>query len=819
MDKENIFLKNTKESMPYISVKGGPRNYTYPTLQYPEEHVKKLKHDLSEISRKALLRHQTDGIAVKSGIYLEVSGQRGYELKYQSLEDNRVGIRLLNVKTKNELTKATIFIPKDKSSVLMRKLNEFENTLATQEVPTNSDLVRSIETINEANVESFWYGAIEDIPNEESKTWCEVWLRTENNTNSVYSDFKSLLEFFNIQYKNELIEFPERIVMMIYVNYNDLIALLQSSNQIAEFRRCMEPNSFFIKEFLSDQHEWVDDLRSRLRFEESNATVCLLDTGISTAHPLIEPFIQENGVHTVFNDGDLSDREGHGTEMAGIALYHDLNYHLVSREEITIPYRLESSKILRSQSNQPELYGAITKQGILFHEIENPDKNRSVCMAITTSLESDNFGVPTSWSAAIDEILADFKNKAKRLMYVSAGNVCPFEFRDVGYPAANINSTIENPGQSWNAITVGAYNSKIQICDSELVDYKPIAEIDALSPYSKTSNMWENKWPIKPEILMDGGNVAEKDNFYTECDDLSLLTTNHKLFAKLFSTIWATSSATAQASKLSAEIYCQYPTAWPETIRALMVHSARWTDKMKTQFLPNQNPNKSEIRHLLRTCGYGVPDFERAVSCKNNYVNMIIEEELQPFKLKSNGNIVMNELHIHKLPWPKKVLESLGNEEVELRVTLSYYIEPSPGNIGWKDRYSYRSCGLRFDIKNNIESLEDFKKRVNRAARADDVNWRSEFGASAPWYLGVHNRDVGSIHSDFMCVSAVELADVNGIAVYPVGGWWKERKKMKKYNEKVRYSLIVSLSTKETEVDLYTPIITEIQTPIQIEIS
>ena len=198
---------------------------------------------------------------------------------------------------------------------------------------------------------------------------------------------------------------------------------------------------------------------------------------------------------------------------------------------------------------------------------------------------------------------------------------------------------------------------------------------------------------------------------------------------------------------------------------------------------------------------------------------MIIEEELQPFKLKSNGNIVMNELHIHKLPWPKKVLESLGNEEVELRVTLSYYIEPSPGNIGWKDRYSYRSCGLRFDIKNNIESLEDFKKRVNRAARADDVNWRSEFGASAPWYLGVHNRDVGSIHSDFMCVSAVELADVNGIAVYPVGGWWKERKKMKKYNEKVRYSLIVSLSTKETEVDLYTPIITEIQTPIQIEIS
>ena len=819
MDKENIFLKNTKESMPYTPVKGGPREYTYPTLQNPVEHVKKLKNDLSRISYSVQSQHQVDDIPVKNGIYLEVAGQRGYELKYQSLEDNRVGIRLLNVKTKNELTKATIFIPKDKSSVLMRKLNDFENTLVTKKVPTNSDLVRSIETINEADVESFWYGAIEDIPNEETKTWCEVWLRTENNTSSVYNEFKSLLELFNIQYKNELIEFPERIVMMIYVNYNDLIALLQSSNQIAEFRRCMEPNSFFIKEFLSDQHEWVDDLRRRLRFEDSNTTLCLLDTGISTGHPLIEPYIQENGIHTVFEGDDLADRVGHGTEMAGIALYNDLNYHLVSQEDISIPYRLESSKILRNQSNQPELYGAITKQGILLQEVENPNKNRSVCMAITTSLDSDNFGVPTSWSAAIDEFLADFKDNAKRLMYISAGNVSPFELQDISYPHVNINSSIENPGQSWNAVTVGAYNSKIQICDSALVDYQPIAEVDALSPYSKTSNMWENKWPIKPEILMDGGNIAKKDNFYTECDDLSLLTTNHNISENLFSTIWASSSATAQASKLSAEIYCQYPTAWPETIRALMVHSARWTDKMREQFLPNHNPNKSEIRHLLRTCGYGIPNFERAVSCKNNYVNMIIEEELQPFKVNSNGNIVMNELHIHKLPWPKEVLESLDNEIVELRVTLSYYIEPSPGNIGWKDRYSYRSCGLRFDIKNSMESIEDFKKRVNKAARADDVNWRNEVGASAPWYLGVNNRDVGSIHSDFMCLPGVELADVNGIAVYPVGGWWKERRKLKKYNEKIRYSLIISLSTKKTDIDLYTPIITEIQTPTIVEIS
>ena len=315
---------------------------------------------------------------------------------------------------------------------------------------------------------------------------------------------------------------------------------------------------------------------------------------------------------------------------------------------------------------------------------------------------------------------------------------------------------------------------------------------------------------------MDGGNIVYQDNFYSNCDDLSLLTTHNKLSKNLFATICATSAATAQASKLSAEIYSKYPNAWPETIRALMVHSARWTDKMKQQFLPPESPKKSDIRVLLRTCGYGIPDLERAVSCKNNYVNMIIEEELQPFDY--DNRVVTNELHIHKLPWPKEVLEALGDEEVELRVTLSYYIEPSPGHIGWKDKYTYQSCGMRFELKNSMESLDDFKKRINKIARDKDPNWHNESGNSTSWYLGTNNRNVGSIHSDFMCVPAVDLSNANDIAVYPVGGWWKNRKRLKRYYDKIRYSLIISLSTKETKVDFYTPIVTEIQNPVAVPI-
>ena len=73
----------------------------------------------------------------------------------------------------------------------------------------------------------------------------------------------------------------------------------------------------------------------------------------------------------------------------------------------------------------------------------------------------------------------------------------------------------------------------------------------------------------------------------------------------------------------------------------------------------------------------------------------------------------MKEMHLHQIPWPSEVLQSLGTVEVEMRVTLSYFVEPGPGEKGWKDRYRYPSCGLRFDVINSNETIEDFKKRVN----------------------------------------------------------------------------------------------------------
>ena len=102
--------------------------------------------------------------------------------------------------------------------------------------------------------------------------------------------------------------------------------------------------------------------------------------------------------------------------------------------------------------------------------------------------------------------------------------------------------------------------------------------------------------------------------------------------------------------------------------------------------------------------------------------------------------------------------------------------------------------------------------------RGDDIKDSGD-GSSRDWYLGVGNRDVGSIHSDFCDDLAVNLCDANYVAVYPVIGWWRESGHLGKYNEIVRYALVVSIETPEAEVDLYTPIITKIKTTPMVEIT
>jgi hypothetical protein len=97
--------------------------------------------------------------------------------------------------------------------------------------------------------------------------------------------------------------------------------------------------------------------------------------------------------------------------------------------------------------------------------------------------------------------------------------------------------------------------------------------------------------------------------------------------------------------------------------------------------------------HLLRCFGFGVPNIERALWSAGDALTLIVQDELRPFERDRS-----NEMHLHTLPWPTQALQELGSVEVELRVTLSYFIEPNPARRGWRRRHRYASHGLRFAV-------------------------------------------------------------------------------------------------------------------------
>jgi hypothetical protein len=764
----------------------------------------------------------------REGVYIEFISDPGAELVTKSLEDLRSKkVRLLNVRTEKvddkEITYATVYVAHEKKNHFLKKIQEYAEKDTKKEKPKNEKLITSIADIRKALlVESFWQDDKGLIPSEE-KAWCEAWLSSDSE--EIIKKFENLLAEENIETAKGTIRFPERSVKQILANRQELERLSFLSDDIAEYRRAKETAAFWLDMDNEEQAQWVQELLQRCRIApDTKSVICILDTGVNNGHPLLSPILKDQDCQTAVESWGVEDHKGHGTLMAGVAGYGDLRGCLESKDPVALKHCLESVKILpkEPEKNTSELWGYITAQAVSRAEIQAPDRKRVLCMAVT-AVDTIDRGRPSSWSGRLDQIISGAGEEAKRLLIVSAGNVTDKAVA-ARYTAAQESDSIHDPAQAWNAITVGAYTDLEDIRDKSFQGFKVIAPAGGLSPFSTTSLVWEDKWPIKPEIVMEGGNIADDGKgFYDDgVDDLSVLSTYHNPALRYFNGFNKTSAATAEAAWFAAQIQSAYPEIWPETIRALMVHSAQWTETLKKQFLSDpQKATKSDYTRLLRVCGYGVPDLERALYSASNNLTLIAQEEIQPFDKKvDNTGYRTKEMHLFELPWPKDVLLALSPEvKLEMRITLSYFIEPGPGEIGWRDRYRYASHALRFDVKSPRETTEEFQKRINTAIREKDEGHPGTQGASEHWLIGSNGRDKGSIHSDIWQGTADDLAASGAIAVYPVIGWWRERHYLNKWDQKGRYSLIVSITTPEEEVDIYTPVANQVGITMPVSIS
>jgi hypothetical protein len=822
----HLIVPTVADSKRFTSPSSGPRERFNRPDRQRGNHAQNLIAKIEEIEPEAAARTEAQkefGIDEGNGIYLTFESEPNFPLKFESLDMAGAGIELCAVKTlANNRMQATLFIPDGKLGRFLKKIEAYrdKDTANADEGgrPRNQDLVESISDIKLAALEALWMEDIIPFPPLDAVTTWEVWLRRSKDELNHLERLRANAQAFDLVVGNQQITFVDRTVVLVRGTANNLSRSAEILGMIAELRLPKISAAFFTDMNGIAQQEWVDNLAARIQAPGAGSPfICLLDTGLNHAHPLLAPVADQNDLHTYKPAWGVDDRSNHGTPMAGLAVFGDLTEALAGAGPLAITHRLESVKIIHDPDpHDPELYGAVTQESAYRVEVQ-PGRQRIFCLAVTATDGRDR-GQPSSWSAAVDSLSSGADDGQRRLIVLSAGNTDQGERRN--YPASNMTDGIHDPAQAWNALTVGGYTDKAVIDAVRFPGWQPLAQRGDLSPCSCTSTTWR-KWPLKPDIVMEAGNMgrnpADADADYID-DGLQLLSTGSNFIAnRPLTPMGDTSAAAALAARFCGMAWAKYPNLTPESVRALMVHSARWTPAMLARFtVPD---GTIEYMNLLRCFGHGVPNIQTLLSSLDNSLTLLVQDEIQPFfKDEADKRVKTRELRLHKLPWPKDALTDLQNTEVTMRVTLSYFIEPSPGARGWTPRYGYQSHGLRFAVINPLETPEIFQERINRAEREDD--YIAPGLADPGWQFGRGMRQMtslGSIHSDLWRGRAIDLASREFIAVYPTMGWWNKRHQLGAWDKTANYSLVVTIATPEVESDLYTPVANQIGVPIVIE--
>jgi len=834
------------DSRPHLKLDDGYHQslpYQYPRAGYGSTfdvvernraiHGRSLKNQLDAIREEFRIQKEAEipeNIVRDDVVYVEFTSEWGYELKFESLDKDSArnnAYQLLNVREEkrdiNEQTEyryhATLLLKENGVSSFISKVDQYltENIFTRNKQtgeridtgnPKNSPLLNNIQIIQLATLRAFWTSGPEiPFPETVESIWWEVWFRkTADDDVRMANAFQNLQHVGCVIGQSEL-ELAEHRVRLIKGTVQQLAQSLLLLDNLSELRKPQEIADFILHKDVAyqDVREYLEDLQARTISEinDQSTMVCVIDSGVNNQHPLIAPFMPDTHRYTLkpaWGHHDSEPNGGHGTGVTSLALYGDLVDVLASPDQVRIFHAVESCKIFNPQDrNDPELYGAITEEAANAPIVDRPMAQRIYCMTITDQTFALK-GRPSAWSAALDKITFGiaFEPKYPQVFIVSSGNVSITQHAD--YPSKNHLESIHDPGQAYNAITVGAYTRKDRIDIS--TDLTPLAVNGDMSPSNSTSLLWDQQWPNKPDIVMEGGNSSTDGKYVSDHSSLKILAADAEFPNYIFLPFGDTSGAAALAAKLVAELRTEYSSFWPETIRALVIHSADWTPQM-LDGRPIGALNEQEKKNLLRTFGYGVPNLDRAKYSANNSLTLIAEREIQPYK-KENSKGQYNDYHLFELPWPADVLESLQEIDATLTVTLSYYIEPNPGAKRYATNYQYHSHSLDFAVIKPNERIEVFKRRISAKAELpeDEIDNSGE-----PWFIG-RSGAKGSIRKDFVTMSAIEMSQRHIIAVYPKNGWYKTRKKHNRFNEVVRYSLIITIQT--TGADIYTPVFNQI---------
>lgn len=654
----------------------------WPRIDAPEDPVNHARSISSQVEQtEQLARQQERGFDPRLLLKIEAIGVQPEDL------ESIGGLQVISQEDKNMLV---LFATEE-------GLNEFKHRLAQitrGEVPTRKEIFYAIKGVEGWTSDDRKGTALshEGIPEEETFIVdVELWPLERG------SERQNMCESFSAWCRAQDAELIDRVNQETIIMYRIRVTrrFLDKLLLHRDVRMVDLPPRYQLA--VSMLHLPIQDIPETQNPPGNAPGIAVLDSGVTTGHPLLSQAI---GDAQSFIPGlGPEDENGHGTMVAGHALYGDILKNI--EERLFIPQlHLFSGRVLdqENRNNTGFLENHVINAVKYFVEHYNC---RIFNLSVGDSLKPYLGGHVRGLAAVLDELARQYG----ALFVVSTGNFngtdeIPSDWRGQ-YPdyLFSKESRIIDPAPALNVLTVGslARFEQPRMAQRYPTDpgYQPVSRCDQPSPFTRTGP--GPAGAIKPEVVEYGGNcsVDLRTNAGSIVGPMDLLgeVSMSKNFAtgNLFVIDRGTSFAAPKIAHLAGQLQGRYPEASSNLLRALIVAHSRWPEATKTLL-------ENDEQKILKVIGYGKPDAGTALYSFEHKVTLISEEEI-------TGEVH----HYYEIPLPEDFLAPPARRPRRITVALSHM------PMVRRTRITYRGSTIGFRVvkAQNVDEVTRIFRRTS----------------------------------------------------------------------------------------------------------
>ncbi|MBS0220803.1 MAG: S8 family peptidase [Proteobacteria bacterium] len=422
--------------------------------------------------------------------------------------------------------------------------------------------------------------------------------------------------------------------------------------------------------------------------------VGIIDSGI-TDHPLIEDIIA--GAIAVPESLGTADDFGHGTRVAGIAVFGDLRGQLAAGT-LERGARLCAAKVVDRNGAFPERRLTPSQMREAVTRLNQEFGCRIFVIALGDRSRIYDGGKVGPWAATLDELVAELDV----VIIVSAGNRSPrsgnrIEQAVTEYPSYLTEETnrLFEPAGAINVVTVGslAHNEGLEERIADSVGVRTITRTAEPSPFTRVGP--GIRGAIKPDLVDIGGTliydpVVQRLRGGEDLAEAGVLSLHNRPVDRLFSAGSGTSYSAPLVAFKAAQILGRFPNSSANLIRALLAIGATVpaAATARLQLLG------TEAERAI--CGHGQTDLERAAFSDDSRVVLYAEDELE-----------VDHFAVYQIPIPEDFQTERGRRTI--RVSLAY--DPPVRHT----RRDYAGNSIGFRLIRGCEPdfiFEHFRRRV-----------------------------------------------------------------------------------------------------------